>query len=69
MKGGKSFWPRGKALGGSSWLNYMLYVRGDPRDFDSYSNCAGDERWKFRNVLRILKQLEAVKFPADPEYR
>ncbi|XP_026191122.1 uncharacterized protein LOC34617393 [Cyclospora cayetanensis] len=65
----KSFWPRGKALGGSSWLNYMLFVRGDPRDYDSYSKCTKDERWAFSNVLRKFKQIERVQFPADPQFR
>ena len=30
-------WPRGRVLGGSSSLNGLLYVRGQPRDFDIWS--------------------------------
>lgn len=29
----RSFWPRGKVLGGTSVLNFMVYVRGNPNDF------------------------------------
>lgn len=69
LEGGRSFWPRGKVLGGCSWLNYMLYVRGNPRDFDSFSRCAGDKRWEFRRLLKIFKGFEAVQFPADSAFR
>ena len=45
-EGGVSFWPRGKVLGGSSMLNYMLYVRGHSGDYDEWRDM-GLEGWGY----------------------
>src|SRR6058998_2442418 len=37
LKGRRVPVPRGKMLGGSSGLNYMMYVRGNPGDFDAWA--------------------------------
>src|ERR1700675_3810218 len=37
LNGGRVPVPRGKMLGGSSGINYMVYVRGHPGDFDSWA--------------------------------
>jgi choline dehydrogenase len=50
----QSYWPRGKVLGGSSCLNFMLAVRGDPRGFDQW-NLPG---WKFTDVEPYYQRLE-----------
>jgi choline dehydrogenase len=42
--------PRGKALGGSSSMNAMLYVRGRPLDYDSWE-AQGATGWGYRDVL------------------
>jgi len=50
-------WPRGKCLGGSSSLNYMAYVRGDPRNYDDWAQqgCVG---WSYDEVLPFFKKSE-----------
>lgn len=35
LNGRKGFQPRGKVLGGSSSVNAMIYLRGQPQDFDA----------------------------------
>ena len=58
MKDGRCLWPRGKMLGGSSNLNYMLYVRGDKKDYDDWANITKDDRWSFEQVLEYFKKAE-----------
>src|SRR3954452_7395094 len=41
--------PRGKMLGGSSGINYMMYVRGHPGDFDSWA-AGGAAGWSYPEV-------------------
>ncbi|CBZ55292.1 hypothetical protein NCLIV_057150 [Neospora caninum Liverpool] len=60
-----SFWPRGKIGGGSSVLNYMLYVRGHRDDYNSWAACVGDSTWSYEKVLPYFKRLERVTFPLD----
>jgi choline dehydrogenase len=52
-----AFWPRGKVLGGSSSLNAMIYVRGQPADFDDW-RAAGNPGWSWTDALPWFKKLE-----------
>jgi choline dehydrogenase len=52
-----SFWPRGKVLGGSSSLNAMVYVRGQPGDYNDWRD-AGNPGWGWEDVLPYFKKSE-----------
>ena len=51
-------WPRGRVLGGSSSLNGLLYVRGQPQDFDTWAQL-GCNGWSWDEVLPFFKKSEA----------
>ena len=51
------FWPRGKVLGGSSSINAMVYVRGQPADFNDWA-AAGNPGWSWAELLPYFKKLE-----------
>ncbi|MGC6485587.1 MAG: GMC family oxidoreductase [Candidatus Puniceispirillales bacterium] len=50
-------WPRGKVLGGSSSINGLLYVRGQPQDFDHWRQL-GNEGWGWNDVLPLFQRSE-----------
>ena len=54
-------WPRGKALGGSSVINGLLYIRGQPADFDDWAAVNGAKGWGYRDVLPFFKRSEAYE--------
>jgi len=57
MRGKTIYWPRGKVLGGSSAVNGMAFVWGDPAEYDRLrdSGCSG---WGFDDVLPYFQRLE-----------
>ena len=57
LNGRRGYQPRGKALGGSSAINAMLYVRGQREDFDGWRDL-GCEGWGFNDVLPYFKRAE-----------
>jgi choline dehydrogenase len=49
--------PRGKVLGGSSSTNGLVYVRGNPLDFERWES-QGATGWSYRNVLPYFRRAE-----------
>jgi len=49
--------PRGKMLGGSSGINYMVWVRGHPGDFEGWAR-RGATGWSYADVLPYFRKIE-----------
>ncbi|HEY1299773.1 MAG TPA: GMC family oxidoreductase N-terminal domain-containing protein [Stellaceae bacterium] len=63
----KLHWPRGRVLGGTSSINGMLYVRGNPADYDGWAQM-GCRGWSYEEVLPYFKKSENYA-AGDPHYR
>ncbi|MEM7209041.1 MAG: GMC family oxidoreductase N-terminal domain-containing protein [Pseudomonadota bacterium] len=55
MNGGHIYYPRGFGVGGSSLLNGMIYIRGNPADYDTWAEM-GLANWSYANVLPYFKR-------------
>jgi choline dehydrogenase-like flavoprotein len=62
MKHQRCNWPRGKVIGGSSVLNYMLYVRGNKKDYDIWESL-GNPGWGSEEALYYFKKSEDNRNP------
>jgi choline dehydrogenase len=61
LNGRRVFTPRGKVLGGSSSINGLVYIRGQPEDFDGW----GVPGWRFDDLLPYFKKSENQSRGAD----
>lgn len=59
---GKSYWPRGRVLGGSSVINLLQYTRGSRHDYDEWERL-GCQGWNYTSVLPYFKKSEDILIP------
>lgn len=58
LAGQKIYWPRGRMPGGSSSINGMIYVRGEPAEFDHWASL-GNSGWDYASLLPYFRRLES----------
>ncbi len=69
LNGRSVFLSMGKALGGGSSINVMVWARGHKSDWDFFASEAGDPAWNYEAVLNIYRRMEDWHGAPDPKYR
>lgn len=59
LRGKVCYMPRGKVLGGSSVLNFLIYQRGHAEDYNDWARL-GNEGWDYAQVLPYFKKSENI---------
>ncbi|KAL9003022.1 MAG: hypothetical protein Q9188_004086, partial [Gyalolechia gomerana] len=62
LGGRKLPWNRGKVLGGSSALNFMMWSRGNKGDYDAWEKL-GNKGWGWDGMLPYFKKSETFQIP------
>lgn len=63
--GQSEMWVRGRVLGGSSSVNGMMYVRGQPADFDAIASLSSDD-WSWEHIAQAYRALESHELGPAP---
>ena len=64
MDGRRMYCPRGRVLGGSSSINGMVWLRGNPQDYDNWAD-AGLPGWSYAHCLPYFKRSETRERGGD----
>lgn len=65
MNGRRIYHARGKVLGGSSSINGMIYIRGNPMDYAKWAKDPGMAEWSYDHCLPYFKRAETRMIGAD----
>ncbi|MFO0995413.1 MAG: choline dehydrogenase [Alphaproteobacteria bacterium] len=58
LDGRRDIYHRGHVIGGSSSINGMVYIRGNPLDFEGWARSTGFAEWSYRHCLPYFKKSE-----------
>jgi choline dehydrogenase len=68
LNGKPQRWTRGRVIGGSGAINGNLFARGDPAEYNNWSENLGCQGWSYDEMLPVFKRME--DFPeGDPALR
>ncbi|OXU22301.1 hypothetical protein TSAR_016459 [Trichomalopsis sarcophagae] len=54
---------KGKVMGGTSSINFMIDIRGNRNDYETWYNMTGDENWSYEDMLQTFKKMETFDAP------
>ncbi|XP_062565673.1 glucose dehydrogenase [FAD, quinone]-like [Armigeres subalbatus] len=60
LEKGVCYWPKGRGLGGTSLINFLLYGRGHERDYDEWEQ-NGNYGWSYKDVVKYFEKAEIIK--------
>jgi|TARA_R110002003_G_scaffold232_14_gene16840 choline dehydrogenase-like flavoprotein len=69
LNGRQITYTRGKGLGGSSILNFGVYLYGSKEDYERWGDLVGDEDWKWDSVKQSFHAIENYDFVGSREYQ
>ncbi|MCI5076751.1 GMC family oxidoreductase N-terminal domain-containing protein [Oricola sp.] len=67
MKGRRLFWPRGRNLGGSSTVNGMIWVHGDPAEYDRWRDEFALPGWGGDDLKPYFRKIETYASGSGPD--
>ena len=65
LNGRRIYFPRGKALGGSSIMNGLIYMRGVPEDYDAWRD-SGLDGWGFSDLFPYFRRSQGAQNRQEP---
>ncbi|KAH9882255.1 hypothetical protein J1614_001427 [Plenodomus biglobosus] len=68
LSGRRIVYTRGKGLGGSSILNFGVYLYGSGEDYNHWADLVGDDCWKWENVQRCYRLIENYGVTGSESY-